>query len=912
MERRSTKTTSLIEDIADIEGSKHTRFSHATIKITPSSEIKKYSENASSINRKDKNEGINQNEGIIRFKFVANADCDLLHIKPAEKSQATAQQEHTTPIIKISIKEDAPLLSAQNLLEDNADANGAKEIALHMEDAVNIGNGREHDFAITCGSFGSRFYLDGYQCFASATNLGPQRVSAKEVEASASLEESSRIYDFYYSSHLPNPEEIANSSTQAQPDIWFAGPTICARDIKRVSCKTSGTLHIQFRLRGPGQHGVLFAAGTKTKQESSEKISVYAGPEGIKITLIDDETGVKSVIEAAASVDDGEWHDLIIRANRGATDIYVDGYSESHNIGQFWFANITGLNAVSIGEDLRGVRLMGEARTGGIYFSALTEGQIQRISRAKPLVTTALFDTGYAESRSYRIPSLVKTRMGTLIAGADQRTSVSNDAPNHINFVIRRSADGGKTWGPLQTVINMPGKNLGKLGASAIDSCPILDPVGKSERINVLIDLNPSGIGLTNCKTDVGVDEYGRIKLEDRFGRHYAALMDGSAAVKLPFDSSEKECLTKWLVFPDGSIKNSDLSDDFNGDLNHNLNSTLSNNQTCDISTWNIWKSQEIASESQPLFAEKTCYIAQIYSDDDGKTWSAPRLIDHMVKEPWMSFAGVCPGNGIVIRQSEKHYGRILVPFYCSGKSKSHYSSGALISDDDGKTWSRGKMINEGRSINGKIVDPVTMQDDDATSSETVFVERKNGDILAFFRNQNRSGCVGKAISHDCGETWSELIFDTSLPEIFSQPSATCFNSENAENADCIAFANASQMMPYRGRGVVRFSYDGGKTWAKNVCINPFHHVYQCLSSSNKRTLQLLWERETTGIYITAIDSNLWKQDNLQIDFKSNAKSLNNTDLDCIKNKINTSEKMKDLEEGSLTRTERSQHGRDI
>ncbi|MFP1698515.1 exo-alpha-sialidase [Gardnerella vaginalis] len=912
MERRSTKTTSLIEDIADIEGSKHTRFSHATIKITPSSEIKKYSENASSINRKDKNDEINQNEGIIGFKFVANADCDLLDIKPVQKSEASAQQEHTTPIIKISIKEDAPLLSAQNLLEDSADANGAKEIALHMEDAVNIGNGREHDFAITYGSFGSRFYLDGYQCFASATNLGPQRVSAKEVEASASLEESSRIYDFYYSSHLPNPEEIANSSTQAQPDIWFAGPTICARDIKRVSCKTSGTLHIQFRLRGPGQHGVLFAAGTKTKQESSEKISVYAGQEGIKITLIDDETGVKSVIEAAASVDDGEWHDLIIRANRGATDIYVDGYSESHNIGQFWFANITGLNAVSIGEDLRGVRLMGEARTGGIYFSALTEGQIQRISRAKPLVTTALFDTGYAESRSYRIPSLVKTRMGTLIAGADQRTSVSNDAPNHINFVIRRSADGGKTWGPLQTVINMPGKNLGKLGASAIDSCPILDLVGKSERINVLIDLNPSGIGLTNCKTDVGVDEYGRIKLEDRFGRHYAALMDGSAAVKLPFDSSEKECLTKWLVFPDGSIKNSDLSDDFNGDLNHNLNSTLSNNQTCDISTWNIWKSQEIASESQPLFAEKTCYIAQIYSDDDGKTWSVPRLIDHMVKEPWMSFAGVCPGNGIVIRQSEKHYGRILVPFYCSGKSKSHYSSGALISDDDGKTWSRGKMINEGRLINGKIVDPVTMQDDDATSSETVFVERKNGDILAFFRNQNRSGCVGKAISHDCGETWSELIFDTSLPEIFSQPSATCFNSENAENADCIAFANASQMMPYRGRGVVRFSYDGGKTWAKNVCINPFHHVYQCLSSSNKRTLQLLWERETTGIYITAIDSNLWKQDNLQIDFKSNAKSLNNTDLDCIKNKINTSEKMKDLEEGSLTRTERSQHGRDI
>ena len=892
MERRSTKTTNLSVDIVNIAGSEHTRFNHATIKITPTSEIKEYSENASSTNRKDKNDGINQNEGIIRFKFVANANCDLLNIKPAQKSQASTHQEHATPIIKISIKEDSPLLVAQNLLEDSADANGAKEIALHMEDALGACDGREHDFAITYGSFGSRFYLDGYQCFASATNLGPQRVSEKAAEVCAAQAESSQIYDFYYSNHLPNPEEIANSATQAQPDIWFAGPTICARDIKRVSCKSIGTLHIQFRLRGPGQHGVLFAAGTvgtKTNLESSEKISVYAGPEGIKITLIDSETCVKSVIEAAASVDDGEWHDLIIRANRGAIDIYVDGYSQSHNIGQFWFANITGLNAVSIGENLRGVRLMGEARTGGIYFSALSEGQIQRISRVKPLVTTALFDTGYAGSRSYRIPSLVKTRMGTLIAGADQRTSVSNDAPNHINFVIRRSADGGKTWGPLQTVINMPGKNLGKLGASAIDSCPVLDPEGKSERINVLIDINPGGIGLTNCKTAVGVDACGRIKLIDRLGGHYAAAMDASAAVKLPCNSSEKECATNWLIYPDGSIKNGDLSGD--------LSSGLHNNQTCDSSTWDIWKSPEIASESQPLFAEKTCYIAQIYSDDDGETWSAPRLIDHMVKEPWMSFAGVCPGNGIIIRHSEKHYGRILVPFYCSGQSKSHYSSGALISDDDGETWRRGKMINEGRLMGGKIVDPATMQDDDATSSETVFVERKNGDILAFFRNQNRSGCVGKAISHDCGETWSELIFDQSLPEIFSQPSATCFSGENAQNADCIAFANASQMMPYRGRGVVRFSFDGGKTWQKNVCVNPFHHVYQCLTSSNKHNLQLLWEKETTGIYITAIDSSLCRQDSLQTGFK---------------NKVHKNEKMEEIKERRLMRTERSQNGRDI
>ena len=96
MERRSTKTTSLIEDIAYIEGSKQTRFSHATIKITPSSENKKYSENASCLNRKDKNEEKNQNEGIIGFKFVANSDCELLNIKPAQKSEASTRKNYAT------------------------------------------------------------------------------------------------------------------------------------------------------------------------------------------------------------------------------------------------------------------------------------------------------------------------------------------------------------------------------------------------------------------------------------------------------------------------------------------------------------------------------------------------------------------------------------------------------------------------------------------------------------------------------------------------------------------------------------------------------------------------------------------------------------------------------------------------
>lgn len=64
MERRSTKTTNLGEEIANIGGSAHAQFNHAVIKITPTSEIRKYSENASGINREDKNDANNKNEGI--------------------------------------------------------------------------------------------------------------------------------------------------------------------------------------------------------------------------------------------------------------------------------------------------------------------------------------------------------------------------------------------------------------------------------------------------------------------------------------------------------------------------------------------------------------------------------------------------------------------------------------------------------------------------------------------------------------------------------------------------------------------------------------------------------------------------------------------------------------------------------
>jgi sialidase-1 len=57
-------------------------------------------------------------------------------------------------------------------------------------------------------------------------------------------------------------------------------------------------------------------------------------------------------------------------------------------------------------------------------------------------------DPGYA---CFRIPTVVKTTDGTLLAFAEGRVLNCGDAAD-IDIVVKRSTDGGRTWGPLQVV----------------------------------------------------------------------------------------------------------------------------------------------------------------------------------------------------------------------------------------------------------------------------------------------------------------------------------------------------------------------------------------------------------------------------------------------------------------------------
>jgi sialidase-1 len=58
----------------------------------------------------------------------------------------------------------------------------------------------------------------------------------------------------------------------------------------------------------------------------------------------------------------------------------------------------------------------------------------------------------------FRIPAMVTTTSGTILAVADGRISGCGDIPNPLDLILKRSTDNGATWGPLQVIADY-GKN---------------------------------------------------------------------------------------------------------------------------------------------------------------------------------------------------------------------------------------------------------------------------------------------------------------------------------------------------------------------------------------------------------------------------------------------------------------------
>ena len=81
-------------------------------------------------------------------------------------------------------------------------------------------------------------------------------------------------------------------------------------------------------------------------------------------------------------------------------------------------------------------------------------------------------------SAAYRIPGLVTTKKGTLVAVYDIRYRNSLDLQGDIDIGVSRSTDGGKTWGPMIVAMDMgPWGGLPEERNGVGDPCILLDEV---------------------------------------------------------------------------------------------------------------------------------------------------------------------------------------------------------------------------------------------------------------------------------------------------------------------------------------------------------------------------------------------------------------------------------------------------
>ncbi len=302
----------------------------------------------------------------------------------------------------------------------------------------------------------------------------------------------------------------------------------------------------------------------------------------------------------------------------------------------------------------------------------------------------------------YRIPSIITANNGDIITAIDERVPSCGDLKwsDDINIVMRRSADSGKTWSAIQTIVDYP------KGESASDPSMILDKsTGK-----LFLFFN-----YMNLLTEKDIYYFKMITSVDN-GLSWSKPIDITSQITKPEWKNDFKFITSGRGIQTTS-----------GDLIHtivNLEKGLFLFKSVDHGkSWNL-----IDTPISPADESKVVQLADgslminsrvnkgglryvHHSNDNGKSWTSkpePQLVD--------------PGcNASIIRYSSINEGsdknRLLFSNLNSKDSRENLT--IKISYDEGKTWSTGKTIYAGSA---------------AYSSMTVL---QNGDIGLFYEKND-------------------------------------------------------------------------------------------------------------------------------------------------------------------------------
>jgi sialidase-1 len=220
---------------------------------------------------------------------------------------------------------------------------------------------------------------------------------------------------------------------------------------------------------------------------------------------------------------------------------------------------------------------------------------------------------------------------------------------------------------------------------------------------------------------------------------------------------------------------------------------------------------------------DKTCRSFVIQSDDDGRTWSAPRDISDVAKPPEALTVASGPGVGIELMKG-RHRGRLVFPFNLGARG--HWTSFAVFSDDGGRTWQRGASAPKAPGTE---------------PNETQIAELADGSILLNARNQAAAKMRLESRSSDGGATWETVVPRPDLPDPVCMGSVMRISFAPS----VLAFTNPAST-PGRINGTLRVSRDEGRTWTDSRVITPGSFAYSCLVPTSPGRVGVLYETVET------------------------------------------------------------------
>lgn len=307
---------------------------------------------------------------------------------------------------------------------------------------------------------------------------------------------------------------------------------------------------------------------------------------------------------------------------------------------------------------------------------------------------TDLFVSGENGVANYRIPSLVTTKKGTLLAVCDARVDRPGDLPNNIDLTIRRSQDNGATWSAPKIIVDYPNQEGGG------DPCMIVN--GSTGEIWLFYVYGAGGVGINTSKQGLSPDStlqlYAITSADD--GITWTESRNLTADLKDPewfgvFFASGRGLQTSngTMIVPLMVRKT------FGTRENDHAHVAYSQDQG---KTWKTGESAGILMGESKVVEltdgriminmrskHKLGQRAVNYSEDHGQTWG-DYYHDSQLIEP------AC--NASIIGYVSDNLNENILLFSNPASTKSRKKMSVRLSRDDGKSWSEPKLIYDGRS----------------------------------------------------------------------------------------------------------------------------------------------------------------------------------------------------------------------